>query len=124
MHPTLMIAVTAITMALAFYTVGVWAERRAGLLKKWHVVIFWAGLLCDTAGTTAMTQIARQGAGNPLHAVTGAAAIMLMICHAVWATAALCSHNQNRLATFHRFSLLVWLIWLIPFFSGMFIGMG
>lgn len=123
MSRLLLTAIIAITLALIFYTVGVWSERKAGTLKKWHVIVFWIGLAFDTTGTTAMTQIARGGSGNIAHAVTGAAAIVLMIFHAVWATVTLRSGDEKKLQRFHKFSLIVWLIWLIPFFSGMFMGM-
>ena len=57
MSPTLIFATVFITLALVFYTVGVWAERIAHLLKPWHVVMFWLGLACDTTGTYAMERI-------------------------------------------------------------------
>lgn len=47
------IASSAITFALVFYTIGVFAERRAGTLKLSHIVFFYLGLACDTAGTAA-----------------------------------------------------------------------
>lgn len=121
----LVIAIVAITLALVFYTIGVFSERRAHILKVSHVVIFWLGLLCDTTGTLTMSLIAREntGAGNPLHAVTGALAIVLMIFHATWATVTLKSKNEKQMQSFHKFSLFVWLVWLIPYFIGMFIGM-
>ena len=125
MNMKLMIAIIAITMALVFYTVGVFSERHAHVLKKWHVFIFWMGLVCDTTGTLTMSLIAKDnaGAGNPLHAVTGALAIVLMIFHAVWATVTLRGGDEKHMQNFHKFSLFVWLIWLIPYFIGMFIGM-
>ncbi|MBM4129467.1 hypothetical protein FJ250_00345 [bacterium] len=42
---------TLITLALVFYTVGVWAERLARYLKPWHVVAFWVGFVFDVGGT-------------------------------------------------------------------------
>ena len=41
MSTSLGIAIVAITLALVFYTVGVWSERGAGRLRAWHVVMFW-----------------------------------------------------------------------------------
>lgn len=38
------IASTAITLALVFYTIGVFAERRAGTLKLGHIIFFYMGL--------------------------------------------------------------------------------
>src|SRR5699024_11790277 len=47
-----------ITLALFFYTVGVFSERRAHSLQKRHVILFWCGLVFDTTGTTIMSTIA------------------------------------------------------------------
>ena len=88
MNSLIMPASTAITLALVFYTIGVFGERRAGTLKKSHLALFWLGLICDTTGTTIMTDIARSStaAVSPLHATTGLLAIILMLFHALWAT--------------------------------------
>ena len=59
MNSLIMPASAAITLALVFYTIGVFGERRAGTLKKSHLALFWLGLICDTTGTTIMTAIAR-----------------------------------------------------------------
>lgn len=60
--PKLLIpAIIFITAALVFYTIGVWGENRAKVLKKKHVVIFWFGLVCDTLGTFTMSRIAASG---------------------------------------------------------------
>jgi uncharacterized repeat protein (TIGR03987 family) len=40
-----------ITLALLFYSIGVWSERIQGRLKAWHLAFFWLGLVCDTWGT-------------------------------------------------------------------------
>ncbi len=125
MSPLLMKAVTAITAALVFYTIGVWSEHRAKLLKPVHLAFFWLGLMMDAAGTHAMSLISSSETGTlmNLHGITGLAAILLMLIHAVWATAVLISHNEKAQQSFHRFSLFVWLIWLIPYLLGMFMGM-
>lgn len=127
MDMKLVIAITAITLALVFYTIGVFAERRAKCLKKFHVIIFWLGLLCDTTGTVVMSMIAKGGntsGGIGVHGITGALAIVLMIFHATWATVTLRKGSEKQMETFHKFSLIVWLIWLVPYLIGMFMGMG
>ena len=118
-------AIIFITLALVFYTVGVFSERRARTLKKWHVVVFWLGLICDMTGTGFMGQIAKSEAGstNGLHALTGIIAIILMVIHASWATLTYRSANPIKKQNFHKFSLFVWLVWLIPYFVGMIMGM-
>ncbi|MBR0308679.1 MAG: TIGR03987 family protein [Mogibacterium sp.] len=125
MSPLLMRAVTAITAALIFYTIGVWWEHRAKVLKPVHLIFFWLGLAMDMTGTHAMTLIARNSGGGltGAHGITGVIAIVLMLIHAVWATAVLVRKNEDAARTFHRFSLAVWGIWLIPFVIGMIMGM-
>jgi uncharacterized repeat protein (TIGR03987 family) len=115
-------AIVAMVSALACYSIGVWGEKIVGRLKKWHVGFFWLGLICDTAGTAVMGQIAGSFSLS-LHAITGLAAIVLMIIHAVWATVVLVLKRETAVQNFHRFSLLVWLLWLIPFVSGMVLAM-
>ena len=125
MEPLLMKAVIAITAALVFYTIGVWSEHRAKWLKPTHLVFFWLGLIMDATGTYLMSQISVGGGGTEMsiHGITGMIAILLMLIHAIWASAVLISKNENAQRSFHRFSLLVWFIWLIPFVIGMIMGM-
>lgn len=118
MNQLLPFAIASIVSALVFYTIGVWSERFAGRLKTWHLVLFWIGFVFDTTGTTLMGKIA--GAWTlDAHAVTGALAILLMLSHAAWASIVLLRRNEKAIRNFHTFSTLVWLLWLVPFFTGM-----
>ncbi|MEE9461510.1 MAG: hypothetical protein V3V53_06745 [Bacteroidales bacterium] len=54
----LIASIVLITLALVFYSAGIWAERIAGLLRPWHVVTFWTGFVFDVSGTLAMHKIA------------------------------------------------------------------
>ena len=107
-----------ISLALVFYTIGVWGERIQGKLKVWHLVFFWLGLVCDTWGTGLMIEMAG-GLTFDIHGVTGVIAILLMMVHAVWATIVLIRKDQRAILNFHKFSVVVWLIWLIPYLSPM-----
>ena len=40
----LIFAIVSITLALAFYSVGVWSEQAQHTLKGWHLFMFWADL--------------------------------------------------------------------------------
>lgn len=131
MSPMLMFASIAITAALLLYTAGVFSERAAGRLAGKHLALFWAGLVCDTTGTTLMTIMARTGGGEAvpaIHGVTGLLAILLMLFHAGWATVVFARgrHADERALaeerTFHRFSTVVWLLWLVPYIIGLLIG--
>jgi uncharacterized repeat protein (TIGR03987 family) len=123
MPPQVLVSTILITLALVFYTIGVWAERLAGRLKAWHLVFFWGGLVFDTAGTGIMMDIAG-GIGFDVHGITGVLAIVLMLIHAVWATWVLVRKNEELITTFHRFSVVVWLLWLLPYLTGFFVSMG
>jgi heme/copper-type cytochrome/quinol oxidase subunit 2 len=71
-----------------------------------------------------MTMIAHSGGtGAPaIHGVTGALAIVLMLFHAVWATVVFVRHDDGAARTFHRLSTVVWLVWLVPYLIGLFMG--
>ena len=43
MSTKLIMAIITITLALVFYTIGVFSERKSGILKKPHLIIFWMG---------------------------------------------------------------------------------
>lgn len=118
----LIISMILITLALVFYSIGVWSERFAGRLKGRHLVFFWAGLVFDTTGTGIMFEMAG-GIGCDIHSITGIIAILLMLVHAVWASVVMALKNERAITKFHHFSVFVWLIWLIPYFTGFFASM-
>lgn len=111
-------AIVAIVSALVFYTIGVWSEKLAGRLKPWHLLLFWIGFVFDTTGTTLMGNLAGK-MDFDIHGITGALAIILMLSHAAWASIVLLTKQEKWIQKFHKFSIFVWLIWLIPFFTGM-----
>lgn len=113
-----------ITLALAFYTLGVWAERLARYLRPWHVAVFWTGWAFDVSGTWFMHRLATGpfDLGEP-HTLTGQIALWLMLVHAAWATRVCRRGSERARSRFHRFSVVVWLVWLVPYFGGMYLGM-
>lgn len=120
----LIAAVVIISMALIFYTVGVWSERMQHGLRAWHVFAFGLGLMCDLVGTTFMAELVRlTGQDNRLHAVLGSIAVFLMAIHAVWAFWTFRKGSSRAKRNFSRFSIVVWCIWLIPYFIGVYLGM-
>ncbi|NJC94969.1 MAG: TIGR03987 family protein [Anaerolineae bacterium] len=115
------VAVIIINLALLFYSIGVWGERIQGRLKVWHTVFFWMGLVCDTWGTGMMFDYVG-GMSFDIHGILGLLAIILMLIHSVWATVVLVKKDEKMIVNFHRFSVFVWLVWLVPYFSPMIIG--
>lgn len=111
-----------ISLALVFYTVGVWSEKLQRKLKYWHMCLFWIGVVFDTSGTTIMTRLSGNGLKFDFHLITGLIAILLMLFHAIWATVVLAKKNEKMILNFHKFSIFVWIIWLIPYLSGLIFG--
>ncbi|MGO1385334.1 MAG: HsmA family protein [Arachnia sp.] len=127
----LALSIIVITLALVFYTIGIWGERIKKTLKPWHAAFFGLGLAADATGTILMTRIAAdqrdQGISadglSTLMAVSGTIAIALMAIHLIWAIVVLIRNNESEKHTFHRFSLIVWAIWLVPYIIGAVIAM-
>lgn len=119
---TLLLAILSITMALILYTIGAWSQKITGQLKTWHAVLFWVGFVFDTTGTLLMALLAG-GMELNLHGLSGVVAIVLMLVNAVWATIVLANKQEAALRNFHKFSIFVWAIWLIPLISGILGGM-
>ncbi len=122
MPPIVLYALILFTLALIFYTIGVWSERIAKVLKPWHLIFFWLGLIADTLGTMYVKEQVGIIIYN-FHTITGMLGLFLMLVHTIWATIISIKNNPKQLSTFHSFSLFVWLIWLVPYFTGLFSGM-
>lgn len=124
-------AIGFINAAFILYTVGVWSEKIQGELKLRHLIIFWLGIICDTLGTIAMGEIAQHTTTGKVqnlidylpihmdfHSLTGSFALVLMFVHACWATYVIFNKNTSLIMRFHRYSVMVWVLWLIPFITG------
>jgi uncharacterized repeat protein (TIGR03987 family) len=86
--------------------------------------MFWLGFAFDLIGTLGMQQISEGPFDfTNLHTLTGQIAIWLMLAHAIWATWVVNKGSDEQRRKFHRYSVFVWLVWLIPYFGGMYIGM-
>ena len=120
----MIISTVLITLALVFYSTGIWAERFARRLKPWHLIAFWTGFVFDVSGTWAMHKLS-DGKFDFLepHTLTGQIALWLMLGHAIWSTLVVRKGKESMLNNFHKLSIFVWLVWLIPYFGGMFLAM-
>jgi len=124
MNKLLILSTILITLALVFYSTGIWSERLSKYLKSWHVICFWTGFIFDVSGTYSMSRLSQHPFNlMELHSLTGQIALWLMLVHAIWATYVVTKGSKISRTKFHRYSLMVWLIWLIPYFGGMIMGM-
>lgn len=81
-----MLAIIFMTLALTFYSVGVFAKKIQSTLKIWHTIVFLFGFIYDTTSTTIMSRLSNHGFSMNLHSVTRLIALLLMLFHALWAT--------------------------------------
>ena len=124
MPPELILPATIMSLAFVFYTTGVWSERIQRDLHGWHVLLFWLGLACDGYATSLMSDLVATGERAGLvHTATGFAAFGLMAVHAAWATWVLIRGRREAREGFHRYSIVVWAVWLVPYLGGMVAGM-
>ena len=123
MTTTTLFSIILIVSALVCYSIGVWGERLVGRLKGWHLMFFWVGLVADAGGTILMSTTAG-GWGFNVHGITGMVALLLMLMNAVWATVVVIRQDEKAMVKFHRLSIFVWAVWLIPFFTGFFLARG
>ena len=122
MDTLLLTSIILMVSALICYSIGVWSEKLAGRLKAWHLIFFWIGFAADTSGTTLMSRLSGMFTLS-VHSVTGAAAILLMLAHAVCETIVLIRRDQRAIVGFHRLSIFVWMVWMIPFLTGLILAM-
>jgi len=124
MSGILLFSTVTITLALVSYSIGVWSERISRFLQAWHVFMFWTGFLFDVSGTVAMHFISEDAFNlRDLHTLTGQIALWLMLAHALWATLVMRSNNTKLRKKFHLYSIIVWMVWLVPYMGGMIMGM-
>jgi uncharacterized repeat protein (TIGR03987 family) len=117
-------AIVLISLALVFYSIGIWSERYSRYLKTWHVVCFWLGLLFDISGTYAMHLIStREFNILEPHTLTGQIALWVMLVHVVWATYVIKWGSENTHRKFHVYSIHVWMLWMVPYLGGMYLAM-
>jgi len=121
MNSILIVAVIFFTIALVFYTVGVWSERISRRLKRWHVHFFLWGVITDAIGTWLMFVNLGYIKFTP-HTVSGFIAFFLMVFHYFWALRVLKKGSEKQLTNFHKFSIVVWAIWMVSYLSGMVLG--
>ena len=111
-----------ITIALVLYTAATWSERIAGILNRSHLILFWAGLFFDVLGTGLMIHNSTIETFS-LHSLSGYAGIFFMLIHTIWATLVLVQNNDTLRIRFHRFSVVVWVLWMFSYINGALLGM-
>lgn len=122
MPSNLLWAIITVFVALFIYTIGVWGSKLTNGLRTWQLILFWVGWVFDGISTYLMSSLI-QGWKFDLHGLSGTVAFLLMLVNAIAATVVLYRKDENSIRKFPTFSIIVWVIWLIPFMSGLIAGM-
>lgn len=122
MSPKLMIASSAMIIAAILYTVAVFAARRSGRITAAQLVMHWLGFFLDLFGTILMASFS-PGFGMSFHGVVGAIALSMRLIHAIWATWVYFKGDEPALERFNKSGIFVWLIWMVAFVTGLYLGM-
>lgn len=123
MSPLLTFSVIVTVLALILYTVAFWGVWGSKQIRKNHLTLYWLGLIADIAGSTGMTILAGGFTLN-LHAITGLLAVILMVINVIWATRVYRSQSSDLFISYRKASLVIWIIWIISFITGMMLSMG
>jgi len=122
MPPLLLYAVILFTVAFVLYTLSVWSERLQGVLKTWHLVVFGLGVFTDVAATWLTIEFVGAIVFTP-HAIFGFISLALMAVHFTWAMVVYAGDRNAGMNQFHRFSLLVWSVWVLSYITGFISGL-
>ena len=122
MPPMLLYAVILFTVALVLYTISVWSERLQCQLKTWHLVVFGLGVFADAMATWLTIEFVGAIVFTP-HAIFGFTSLFLMALHFIWAVAVYAGNRKAGMRQFHRFSLLVWSVWMLSYITGFVSGL-
>ncbi len=109
------LSATMFTIGLVLYTIGVWSEKVQGKLKIWHLVLFFLAL-----GFSILSMIGMRG--SALHMTF--LANILLIDHSGFAIMTLSEKHKLDFETFHKYSIIFWLMWFVPFCIGVLVLLG
>ena len=124
METTILIGLILFTFALIVYSVATWAGVRSGILKKWHLILFWIGLIADLSATLAIGWV-YGGFVQNMHSYLGAIALLAVLAQNIAATIILKNKNEEKIISFpKKVSLPVWVIWMASYIAGLLLSGG
>ena len=124
METTIFIGLILFTFALIVYTIATWAGVIKGVLKKWHLVLFWLGFIADLSATLAIGYV-YGGFVQNFHSYIGAAALIAILAQNIAGTMFLKQGNEKWIAAFPRkIALPVWVLWMASYIAGLILSGG
>jgi uncharacterized repeat protein (TIGR03987 family) len=117
----ILFSVVLITLALILYSTAVWLNWRARQLTITCIVIFWCAVASDALATRFMGARVETIRWD-LHTISGYLALALMAALTLWGTVALLQKRDDRLASFHKLAIPIWVIWVGSYITGVYLG--
>jgi len=119
MPNALLIGIILFTTALLLYSIATWAGVLSGGLKKWHLILFWAGLVADMSGTFVIGA-SRGGFVMNTHSILGTLALLAMLAQNIGATIVFKRGDEKWIADYpKKISLPIWFLWMASFVTGL-----
>lgn len=122
MSDIIMIALVLYVSVLIFYSLGVLGQNRDKCIKPMHVIYFWLSVVAAVTGIVYLNGHFGEGTISWYMLMAGVGVIWL-IGHTIWATAILILRSDQAFYRFQEFSVLIWLVWLVPYFTGLLSGL-
>lgn len=119
----LIFALVFTIIAFIFYTVAVWETKKTNTINNKQLAFFWLGVILVTISLFFMSQLNMDVQGSMFHKFFGYLSILLMFVHTIFATIVVKFEREDLSKKFYEYSLIFWGLWLIPFISGMMLGM-
>ena len=124
MQTAVLTGLVLFTFALLVYSIATWAGVLSKNLKKWHLILFWAGFIADLSGTLIIGS-AYGGFVMNLHSVLGAIALVAILANNIIATKTLRDKDEKWIATIpKKISLPVWAFWMASYIAGIMLSNG
>jgi len=115
------IPVVLITLALVLYSIAAWRNWRLKVLTIAQLMLLWLAVVADALATRMMGSFTEETDWS-LHVIAGYTALALMAVLAVLGTWSIRARRAAVLDNFHRYLLPVWVIWIVSYVAGVWIG--
>jgi len=118
MTTPLMIAVTVVTLALIFYSVGFFSALKKQKISIITPLFYWLGVVCDISSTIIMFILAKgTSTFSTAHGIIGIIALILMVGCAIYATIAHRKNIAEITLAFRQHSTIIYILWIIVFIT-------
>lgn len=116
MNITLIIAVTVVTLALIFYSIGFFSAVKKQKISILTPIFYWLGVICDISSTILMFLLANTtNTSITTHGVIGIIAVVLMLGCAIYATIAHRKNIAEITLAFRQHRVIPYIFWIIVF---------